>query len=81
MSAIMIIGATRRADVPTNSFLFFRLLAIAFLVLDLLKGVATGEWAGIEFLLFVLTAEYAAIIRTIPPREAGKSARKIVTAK
>ncbi|QGN56423.1 hypothetical protein GKE62_11205 [Novosphingobium sp. Gsoil 351] len=81
MSAIMMIGATRRADVPTISFLFFRLLAIAFLVLDFVKGVTTVEWAGIEFWLFVLTAEYAAIIRTIPPREADKSGRKIVTAK
>lgn len=81
ISAIMMIGATRRADVPTNSFLVFRLLALVLLVLDLLKGAATGEWAGIEFWLFVLIAEYAAIIRTIPPREAGKSAIKIVTAK
>ena len=81
ISAIMMISATRRADVPTASFLIFRLLAIVLLVLDLLKGAATGEWAGIEFWLFVLVAEYAAIIRTIPPREVGKVAKRIVTAK
>ena len=81
ISAIMMFSATRRADVPTASFLFFRLLAIVLLVLDLLKGAVTSEWAGIEFWLFVLVAEYAAIIRTIPPREAAKAAKKVATAK
>ena len=80
ISVIMMVSATRRADVPTNSFLFFRLLAIVMLVLDLLKGAVTGEWAEIEFWLFVLIAEYAAIIRTIPPREKRKSAKQVAMA-
>jgi hypothetical protein len=69
MSVVMMITATRRADSPTTSFMFFRLLAMVFLLLDLVKGAATGEWAGIEFWIFVLIAEYAATIRTVPPRE------------
>jgi hypothetical protein len=63
LSLIMMFSAGRRADHPTKSFLLFRMLALTFLVLDLVKGAATGEWAGIEFWVFVLTAEYAAIIR------------------
>jgi hypothetical protein len=76
VSVVMMVSAARRADQPTASFMFFRLLAATFLVLDVVKGAATGAWAGTEFWLFVLTAEYAAIIRTIPPREASKSASK-----
>lgn len=74
MSIVMMITAARRADNPTTSLVFFRLLGIAFLVLDLFKGVTLGQWAGTEFWLFVLIAEYAATIRTLPPREASKSA-------
>lgn len=72
MSLFMMITAARRADSPTTSFVFFRLLGIAFLIMDLFRGIATGEWAGTEFWLFVLIAEYAATIRTIPPRETSK---------
>lgn len=67
LSVVMMITAARRADSPTASFRFFRLLGIALLVLDLLKGAATGAWAGAEFWVFVLIAEYAATIRTLPP--------------
>lgn len=69
ISLLMMFSASWRADSPTASFMFFRLLAVAFLALDLLKGAATGDWAGFEFWVFVLVAEYAAIIRNIPPRE------------
>jgi hypothetical protein len=69
----MMITASRRADSPTMSSVFFRLLAIVILTLDLLKGVTAGEWAGSEFWVFVLIAEYAATIRTIPPKEASRS--------
>lgn len=69
ISLLMMFSAAWRADSPTASFMFFRLLAVAFLALDLLKGTTTGEWAGFEFWIFVLVAEYAAIIRNIPPRE------------
>lgn len=76
MSVVMMITATRRADSPTTSFMFFRLLAMAFLLLDGVKGAATGEWAGIEFWIFVLIAEYAATIRTVPPRETKRAKAK-----
>jgi hypothetical protein len=69
MSVIMMITATKRADHPAASFMFFRLLFLLFLILDLVNGFATGKWAGVEFWVLVLTAEYAATIRTIPPTE------------
>lgn len=72
MSVIMMITATRRADSPTASFMFFRMLAVFLFALDVLKGIATGEWAGVEFWVFVLIAEYAATIRTVPPSEVSK---------
>lgn len=76
MSVLMMITATQRADTPTASFMFFRLLGVVLLVLDLLKGAITGEWAGSEFWIFVLIAEYAATIRTLPPREKRSRAAK-----
>ena len=77
ISIVMMVSAAWRADSPTVSSMLFRLLAVLLLALDLVKGAATGEWAGIEFWIFVLVAEYAAIIRTIPPMEAGKPAVKV----
>ncbi|MBA3678263.1 MAG: hypothetical protein H0W74_12820 [Sphingosinicella sp.] len=74
MSLFMMITATRRADSPTGSFMFFRMLALVFLAIDLARGAATGQWAGSEFWLFVLIAEYASTIRTVPPRESSKAA-------
>lgn len=81
MSLIMMVSAARRADSPTVSFMLFRLLAVALLVIDLIKGAATGEWSGIEFWIFVLVAEYAAIIRTIPPTGAVKPAATVSEAR
>jgi hypothetical protein len=76
LSIIMMVTAARRADSPTVSFMAFRLLAVALLALDLLGGIVTGRWAGAEFWVFVLIAEYAATIRTIPPAEdRGRSAQ------
>lgn len=75
LSLFMMVTASLRADMPTRSSLFFRMLALVFLLLDLLQGATTGLWAGVEFWLIVLIAEYAATIRTIPPHEA-KDARK-----
>lgn len=69
ISALMMVSAAWRADTPTFSFMVFRLMAVGLLLLDLAKAIATGEWAGLEFWIFVLVAEYAAIIRNIPPRE------------
>lgn len=76
MSLVMMITASQRADQPTATFLFFRMLAVVFFALDLVKGTVTGEWAGLEFWVLVLVAEYAATIRTIPPLESNKVAAK-----
>lgn len=73
MSVVMMITASQRADHPTASFRFFRMLALAFLMLDLIQGAITGEWGGSEFWVFVLVAEYAATIRNVPPRETKRS--------
>ncbi len=73
ISVVMMITATKRADRPAASFMLFRLLFLLFLVLDLLASATTGEWAGVEFWVLVLTAEYAATIRTIPPTELSQS--------
>lgn len=73
----MMVSAARRADRPTASFRSFRLLAVLMLLIDLVRGIVTGQWVGIEFWLFVLVAEYAAIIRTILPANTAKSARKV----
>jgi hypothetical protein len=81
LSVFMLITAAQRADSPTASFVFFRLLAIVFLAMDLIKGVTAGEWAGTEFWFLVLIAEYAATIRTIPPRETSKASARASTAK
>ena len=78
MSVVMMLTASLRADMPTRSSMWFRMLALALFALDLLQGARAGEWLGTEFWVFVLIAEYAATIRTIPPREtkkAGKAAR------
>ena len=81
VSVFMLVTANQRADSPTTSFMFLRLFALVFLMLDLATGVATGAWAGVEFWLLVLVAEYAATIRTIPPRElASKSKTQASTA-
>ena len=72
VSVIMMITATRRADSPTESFRFFRMLGLLFLVLDVVTAAATGKWAGVEFWVLVLIAEYASTIRTVPPVETSK---------
>ncbi len=72
MSLYMMITAASRADAPTASFVFFRLLAVVMLIFDLLRGITVGIWAGSEFWVFVLVAEYATTIRTIPPRHSSK---------
>ena len=79
-SLVMMVTAATRADRPTASYMFLRLLAVLLFGLDLISGIAIGEWAGIEFWIFVLVAEYAATIRTIPPRDASKRAARKATA-
>lgn len=75
LSIFMMITAVRRADNPTVSFMFFRLLAAALLILELAKTAASGEWAGAEFWVFVLFAEYAAAIRNLPPADTARPRR------
>lgn len=72
MSIFMMVTAARRADSPTVSFLFLRLLALTLLILELVKSAGSGLWTGAEFWLFVLFAEYAAAIRTLPPADTAK---------
>ena len=76
MSVFMMVTAAWRADHPTSSLMFLRLVGVVFLVLDLAKGVVTGAWAGAEFWFFVLVAEYAATIHTLPPRDVNETARR-----
>lgn len=80
LSLIMMLTASLRADMPTNSSVGFRMLAVAFFLMDVVTGLATGTWRGIEFWIFVMIAEYAGSIRTIPPRESRKKAVKSVKA-
>ena len=79
LSLVMMVTASLRADMPTRSSIWFRMLALAFLVLDLAAGLVAGKWAGTEFWLFVLIAEYASTIRTIPPRATKTSAAPVST--
>jgi len=72
LSVLMMITATKRADDPTASFMIFRMLSVLFLIVDVVKAVSTGEWAGVEFWVFILVAEYAATIRTVPPSQLSK---------
>jgi hypothetical protein len=41
-------------------------------VVDLIMAAASREWGGVEFWIFVLIAEYAATIRTVPPGELSR---------
>jgi hypothetical protein len=76
LSVVMMVTASLRADSPTRSSMWFRMFAIVLLAADLANGAVTGEWAGIEFWLFVLIAEYASTIRTIPPLEVKTTAAR-----
>lgn len=74
MSLVMMVSASRRPDMPTQSFIWLRMLAVVFLGIDILTGATTGVWAGTEFWVLVLVAEYAATIRTLPPRKTKERA-------
>ena len=78
-SIIMMFTAARRADAPTQSFIGFRLLGIGLLVFGVVAGAVNGKWADTEFWLFVLIAEYAATIRTIPPQVSEQAQKDHVT--
>ncbi|MET0240866.1 MAG: hypothetical protein ABW184_13330 [Sphingobium sp.] len=74
LCVIAMLTAALRADFPAQSMMPFRFMAMGLLVFDLIGGFAKGEFAGIEFWILVLFAEYAATIRTIPP--SGKEQRR-----
>ena len=69
---VMMLTASLRADMPSMSMLWFRVLGWIFAILDLLAGLLGNQWRGVEIWPLVLFAEYAATIRTIPPSEADK---------
>jgi hypothetical protein len=46
LSVFMMVTASMRADMPTRSSLFFRMLALLFFLLDLLKGAAMAQNFG-----------------------------------
>ncbi|MET0365943.1 MAG: hypothetical protein ABW169_14965 [Sphingobium sp.] len=69
LCVIAMLTAALRADFPARSMMPFRFLTMGLLLFDIIGGFTNGEWAGIEFWIIVLFAEYAATIRTIPPSE------------
>ncbi len=81
VSVIMMFTASSRADSPTASFLVFRMLGVIFLSFSMMQAAATGKWAGSEFWIFVLIAEYASTIRTLPPRNISKMTTKTPAAR
>ena len=70
-SIIMMLTASLRSDMPAYSMRGFRIIAMALLALD----VFHGKWSGVEIWALILFAEYAATIRTIPPKSIQKTAR------
>lgn len=79
-SLIMMLTASLRADRPTRSQLWFRIFAIAALAARLATVAAGGSMVGIEFWIFVLIAEYAMTIQTLPPRNIEKTTAHSVQA-
>ena len=80
-SLFMMFTASFRADMPAFSMRWFRMMALALLVLDVLSSLRSGQWKGVEIWVLVLFAEYAATIINVPPadntkREADLKARE-----
>jgi hypothetical protein len=71
-SLFMMFTASLRADMPAFSMRWFRMMALALLVLDVLSSLRTGQWKGVEIWVLVLFAEYAATITNVPPAENKK---------
>ncbi|ATE65571.1 hypothetical protein [Rhizorhabdus dicambivorans] len=76
-SLFMMFTASFRADMPAFSMRWFRMFALAFLVLDVAAGLIGNDWKGVEIWLFVLFAEYAATITNIPPAENREKSRAL----
>lgn len=79
-SFFMMLTASLRADHPTASWFWFRMVAFLGLAMRLGSAIAGASLIGIEYWLFILFAEYAATIRTLPPRESGKKLRNLAEA-
>jgi surface polysaccharide O-acyltransferase-like enzyme len=73
-SLFMMFTASLRADMPAFSMRWFRMMALALLILDVLSSLRTGQWKGVEIWVLVLIAEYAATITNVPPAESKKRA-------
>ena len=76
-SLFMMFTASFRADMPAFSMRWFRMMALALLVLDVLSSLRTGQWKGVEIWVLVLFAEYAATITNVPPAENKKRAAEL----
>lgn len=76
-SLFMMFTASLRADMPAFSMRWFRMMALALLVLDVLSSLRTGQWKGVEIWVLVLFAEYAATITNVPPAEDKKRAAEL----
>jgi hypothetical protein len=76
-SLFMMFTASFRADMPAFSMRWFRMMALAFLLLDVFGGVISGDWKGVEIWVFVLFAEYAATITNIPPADSRETSRSL----
>lgn len=67
---IALIGATAFADMEARSWGVVRLLLWIFLALEMLASAVTGFMASSAIRsIMLLFAEYAATIKTIPPRQ------------
>ena len=77
LGIVLIVCLFWRARYPAIGFISLRLSAVLFLSIELVNDAASGEWAGLEFWFLVLIAEYAAGIRTIPPKGENRPNAKI----
>lgn len=75
-SLFMMLSASFRADMPAFSMRWFRMMALVFLILDVVSSVGSGQWKGIEIWLLVLFAEYATTIDRLPPAEERRRAKE-----
>ena len=67
---MLFIGATAFADMPSRSWGGFRFILWVFVLLGAVTTILTGEVREAQFReIMILFAEYAATIRSIPPRK------------
>lgn len=79
-SFFMMLTASLRADRPTASWFWFRMVVVLGLILRLFSAIEDGTLAGVEYWIFILFAEYAATIRTLPPRASAERKQKLAEA-